>query len=31
VGFELYTEMMEKAVQELKGEEVLPEVDPRFA
>ncbi len=30
VGFELYTEMMEKAVQELKGEEVLPEVDPEI-
>jgi len=30
VGFELYTEMMEKAVQELKGEEVLPEVEPEI-
>jgi transcription-repair coupling factor (superfamily II helicase) len=30
VGFELYTEMMEKAVQELKGEEILPEVDPEI-
>ena len=30
VGFELYTEMMEKAVQELKGEAVLPEVDPEI-
>ena len=30
VGFELYTEMMEKAIQELKGEEVLPEVDPEI-
>ncbi|HWH76224.1 MAG TPA: transcription-repair coupling factor, partial [Candidatus Binatus sp.] len=30
VGFELYTEMMEKAVQELKGEDVLPEVDPEI-
>ena len=30
VGFELYTEMMEKAIQELKGEEILPEVDPEI-
>jgi len=30
VGFELYTEMMEKAIQELKGEDVLPEVDPEI-
>jgi transcription-repair coupling factor (superfamily II helicase) len=30
VGFELYTEMMEKAVAELKGEEVAPEVDPEI-
>jgi transcription-repair coupling factor (superfamily II helicase) len=30
VGFELYTEMMEKAVSELKGEEVAPEVDPEI-
>ena len=30
LGFELYTEMMEKAVQELKGENVLPEVDPEI-
>ena len=30
VGFELYTEMMENAVKELKGEEVLPEVDPEI-
>jgi transcription-repair coupling factor (superfamily II helicase) len=30
VGFELYTEMMEQAIQELKGEEVLPEVDPEI-
>jgi transcription-repair coupling factor (superfamily II helicase) len=30
VGFELYTEMMENAVRELKGEEVLPEVDPEI-
>jgi len=30
VGFELYTEMMEKAIQEMKGEEVLPEVDPEI-
>jgi transcription-repair coupling factor (superfamily II helicase) len=28
VGFELYTDMMEKAVKELKGEELLPEVEP---
>jgi transcription-repair coupling factor (superfamily II helicase) len=32
VGFELYTEMMEKAIQELKGEDVLPEGrSPKFA
>ncbi|HTF91950.1 MAG TPA: DEAD/DEAH box helicase, partial [Verrucomicrobiae bacterium] len=30
VGFELYTEMMEQAIQELKGEAVLPEVDPEI-
>jgi transcription-repair coupling factor (superfamily II helicase) len=30
VGFELYTEMMEKAIQELKGDEVLPEVEPEI-
>lgn len=30
VGFELYTEMMEKAVAELKGEDVEPEVDPEI-
>jgi transcription-repair coupling factor (superfamily II helicase) len=30
VGFELYTEMMENAVKELKGEEVLPEVEPEI-
>ncbi len=30
VGFELYTEMMEKAVKELKGEEIAPEVDPEI-
>jgi transcription-repair coupling factor (superfamily II helicase) len=30
VGFELYTEMMEKAIQELKGEEMLPEVEPEI-
>ncbi len=30
VGFELYTEMMQKAVSELKGEEVVPEVDPEI-
>jgi len=30
VGFELYTEMMEKAVAELKGENVAPEVDPEI-
>ncbi|TMA95620.1 MAG: transcription-repair coupling factor [Deltaproteobacteria bacterium] len=30
VGFELYTEMMEKAVKELKGEEVAPEVEPEI-
>jgi transcription-repair coupling factor (superfamily II helicase) len=30
VGFELYTEMMENAVKELKGEEIAPEVDPEI-
>jgi transcription-repair coupling factor (superfamily II helicase) len=30
VGFELYTEMMEKAVSELKGEVVAPEVEPEI-
>jgi transcription-repair coupling factor (superfamily II helicase) len=30
VGFELYTEMMENAIKELKGEEVLPDVDPEI-
>jgi transcription-repair coupling factor (superfamily II helicase) len=30
VGFELYTEMMEKAVRELKGEALAPEVEPEI-
>jgi transcription-repair coupling factor (superfamily II helicase) len=30
VGFELYTEMMERAVKELKGEEIAPEVEPEI-
>jgi transcription-repair coupling factor (superfamily II helicase) len=30
VGFELYTEMMQKAVSELKGEVVAPEVEPEI-
>jgi transcription-repair coupling factor (superfamily II helicase) len=30
LGFELYTEMMENAVKELKGEEVAPEVEPEI-
>ncbi len=30
VGFELYTEMMEKAVRELKGQSVAPEVEPEI-
>jgi transcription-repair coupling factor (superfamily II helicase) len=30
VGFELYTEMMEQAVRELKGEAVAPEVEPEI-
>jgi transcription-repair coupling factor (superfamily II helicase) len=30
VGFELYTEMMEKAVSELKGRPVRPEVEPEI-
>ena len=30
IGFELYTEMMEKAVSALKGEVVAPEVEPEI-
>ncbi|MGH7827865.1 MAG: transcription-repair coupling factor [Candidatus Binatia bacterium] len=30
VGFELYTEMMENAIRELKGEEVAPAVEPEI-
>jgi len=30
VGFELYTEMMENAVKELKGEEIAPEIEPEI-
>ena len=30
VGFELYTQMMEKAVRELKGEEVIEEITPEI-
>ena len=30
VGFELYTEMMQNAVRELKGEEVTPDVEPEI-
>jgi transcription-repair coupling factor (superfamily II helicase) len=30
VGFELYTEMMENAVRELRGEEVTPEIEPEI-
>ena len=30
VGFELYTEMMQKAVSELKGEVAAPEVEPEI-
>jgi transcription-repair coupling factor (superfamily II helicase) len=30
VGFELYTEMMQKAVSELKGEVLAPEVEPEI-
>ncbi len=30
VGFELYTEMMEKAVKELKGETIRPDVEPEI-
>jgi transcription-repair coupling factor (superfamily II helicase) len=30
VGFELYTEMMEKAVRELRGEAMAPEVEPEI-
>jgi transcription-repair coupling factor (superfamily II helicase) len=30
VGFELYTEMMQNAVRELKGEEVMPDIEPEI-
>ncbi|HTM08401.1 MAG TPA: transcription-repair coupling factor [Verrucomicrobiae bacterium] len=30
VGFELYTEMMQKAVSELKGQPVRPEIEPEI-
>ena len=30
VGFELYTEMMQNAVRELKGEEVTPDIEPEI-
>lgn len=30
VGFELYTEMMENAVRELRGEEVMPDIEPEI-
>jgi transcription-repair coupling factor (superfamily II helicase) len=30
VGFELYTQLMEKAVKELKGEEVIEEITPEI-
>ena len=30
IGFELYTEMMEQAVRELKGEVMVPEVEPEI-
>jgi transcription-repair coupling factor (superfamily II helicase) len=30
VGFELYTEMMENAVRELRGEEVTPDIEPEI-
>ncbi|HWO42836.1 MAG TPA: TRCF domain-containing protein, partial [Candidatus Eisenbacteria bacterium] len=30
VGFELYTEMMEKAIRELKGDAIAPEVEPEI-
>ncbi len=30
IGFELYTEMMEQAVRELKGEVLAPEVEPEI-
>ncbi|HUC96903.1 MAG TPA: DEAD/DEAH box helicase, partial [Candidatus Polarisedimenticolaceae bacterium] len=30
VGFELYTEMMENAVRELRGEEVKPDIEPEI-
>jgi transcription-repair coupling factor (superfamily II helicase) len=30
VGFELYTEMMENAVRELRGEEMVPDIEPEI-
>jgi transcription-repair coupling factor (superfamily II helicase) len=30
VGFELYTQMMEKAVKEMKGEAIKPEIEPEI-
>jgi len=30
VGFDLYTELLEKAVQEVKGEYVAPEIEPQI-
>ncbi len=30
IGYELYTELLEKAIRELKGEEVLDEIDPEL-
>src|SRR5262249_35827540 len=30
IGYELYTELLEKAIRELKGEKVLEEIDPEL-
>ena len=30
VGFELYTEMMEQAIQELRGEPLRPDFEPEL-
>src|SRR5262245_29578451 len=30
IGYELYTELLEKAIHELKGEKVLEEIDPEL-
>jgi len=30
VGYEMYLDLLEQAVQELKGEEVAPRIDPEY-